>query len=203
MQSLRDDLAYLRALAAEGRQAPLAGGGILAAAGGIFGFASLVHWAVAAGILHIPNWAFLAVWLGATAAFLIALFVLKGRMKSKPGAQSSTNRAAGSAWMGVGLACFTLFIAFYVAAWRTQDWQIMNLFAPVILSLYGAAWTVAAKMTRRTWIWGLALGSFAAAVLSASLIGRSEQYLVYAVSLILLAFVPGVVAMRAEPSEVV
>lgn len=203
MQSLKDDLAYLRALAAEGRRAPLVGGGILAAAGGIFGIASLVHWAVTADILRIPNWAFMAIWLGATVLFLIALFVLKGRVRAKPGAQSSTNRAAGSAWMGVGFACFTLFIAFMVASWRTQDWLIMSLFAPVILSLYGAAWTVAAAMTRRTWIWALALGSFAAAILSASLIGRPEQYLAYAASLFLLAFVPGVITARAEPSEVV
>ena len=203
MQSLRDDLAYLRALAAEGQQAPLMGGGILAAAGGVFGLASLAHWAVVAGVLHIPGWALMAIWLTATAVFMVALFALKAHYKTRPGAQTSTNRAAGSAWMGVGFACFALFVAFFLASYQTGLWQIMNLFAPVILSLYGAAWTVAAQMTRRRWIWALAMGSFAAAILTAGLVGRPEQYLAYAASLVLLAFVPGVIAMRAEPSDVV
>lgn len=203
MQSIRDDLAYLRALAAEGRSAPLVGGHILITAGVVFGLASLVHWAVAADVLQLPSWAYLATWVAAGLIFAAALFGLKGRIRNKPGAQAAVNKAVSAAWMGLGFACFALFVAFYAAAWRTGSWQIMNLYAPVILSLYGAAWTVAAQMTGRKWIWIFAIGSFVAAVASAFLIGDPAQYLAYAASLFLLAAVPGLITARSEPSDVV
>ena len=43
MQNVKDDIAFMRALAAEGQRTPLLGGAIMAAAGVIFAIASLAY----------------------------------------------------------------------------------------------------------------------------------------------------------------
>ena len=55
LQSIKDDIAYMKALAQEGRQAPLLGGSILIAAGVIFGLASLGQWALLRGLLPLDR----------------------------------------------------------------------------------------------------------------------------------------------------
>src|SRR4051812_36060115 len=73
MQSVRDDIAFMRALAEEGRTAPLVGGGILLTAGLVFGAASLGHYAVMSGLIHVSPWAYPVVWFGAAVVFMVAL----------------------------------------------------------------------------------------------------------------------------------
>src|SRR5665213_710718 len=53
-QTLRDDIAFVRALAEEGRQSPYRGG-ISLAAGVIWGSASLYTWSVASQLWHPPG----------------------------------------------------------------------------------------------------------------------------------------------------
>ena len=203
MQAIRDDLAYMRALADEGRRAPLLGGSILVAAGLIYGTASLAHWAVMAGLLDLPRSSLGLIWGVAVAAFLIALFVLKARLGGKPGAAAMANRVSGAAWGGMGGASFAIGLSLFAAVFKTGDWIFMALFPPVILALYGAAWIVGAALSDRPWMKWVAAGSFAAAVGCALLIGEQAQYLVYAVSFLLLSVAPGLALMRQEPAEVV
>jgi hypothetical protein len=203
LQSIRDDIAYVSALAQEGRRTPLLGGAILVAAGVIFGIASLLHWAILSRVLALGPTALNVMWFCAVALFLGALFVLKARLSGRPGARSATNRASGAAWAGMGGAAFAIAAALFIAVWKTGDWIFMGLFPPVILALYGAAWAVSAAMADRRWLNGVALGSFAAAIASAWLIGSASQYLIYAAALFLLAAVPGLALMREEPTDVV
>ncbi len=53
MQAVREDIAYMRALAEEGRRAPLLGGSVLVAGGLIGGAAAAAHWAIAAGVIDV------------------------------------------------------------------------------------------------------------------------------------------------------
>jgi hypothetical protein len=76
-------------------------------------------------------------------------------------------------------------------------------FAPFILAVYGISWTVAAVMSRKAWIWAVALGCYGGTVLMGLLAPEPEQLLVYGFALLLLAAAPGVVLMRGEPSDVV
>ncbi len=203
MQAIRDDLAYMRALADEGRRAPLLGGSILIAAGLIYGAAALVHFAVAAGVLDIDPMLLNVIWGVAVVAFLIALFVLKARLGGKPGAWSMGNQVSGAAWGGLGGASFAIGLALFAAVYKTGDWIFMGLFPPVILALYGAAWIVGAAVSDRAWMKWVAVGSFAAAAGAGLLIGTTAQYLFYAAAMILLSALPGVVMLRQEPAEVV
>ena len=68
-QTIQDDIAYMRALAHEGRHAPLLAGPMLVAAGLIFGTANLGQWAIQAGVLNVNPWAQLGLWIAAAVAF--------------------------------------------------------------------------------------------------------------------------------------
>lgn len=203
IQSVRDDIAFMRALAEEGTQVPLLGGGISLAAGLIFAAASVAHWAVAQGVLQVPEWALMIVWVGAGALFGVICRWLIKRGNSQPGASSSVNKATGSAWSAVGFAIFTMFLALFAMAWATKNGAIFNVFPVLILALYGAAWTVAADLTGRSWIRVVALGSFAAAVIMGLLAASPYLMLAYAAALILLAAVPGLILLRQEPSDTI
>src|SRR5690606_31055433 len=71
VQSVHDDIAYMKALAQEGRRAPLLGGAILITAGLVFGLASLVAYGIDSGILNVPPVAYAFLWGGAMLVFLV------------------------------------------------------------------------------------------------------------------------------------
>ena len=73
MKAIRDDIACMRALAEEGRQAPLLGGSMLVSAGAIFGTASLIQWAVLSNVLRAPSLMLMVVWIAAAALYLLAM----------------------------------------------------------------------------------------------------------------------------------
>lgn len=204
MQSVKDDIAFMRALAAEGQRTPLLGGRILAAAGLIFAAASLLYWALITGLLDLPRgWGSFGIWMGALAVFLLALSLLSRSIAQKPGAGSPTNRASGSAWMAIGMSIFAMGVSYAAAGWKLQSEEVMATFPSVIFALYGAGWAVAASMTGKSWLWFVAIGSWAMSPVLGWFAGSSEQYLAYAAALILLTFVPGVVLTRQEPSDIV
>lgn len=197
LQGLREDVAFMRTLAEEGRNAPLRGGEVSVAAGLTYGGASFLTYAASKGWLGAAfgdaiSW----VWIAAGVAFFLVLFLSIRRNKGERGANAPANRAANAAWLGVGLAIFAIFGAFIFASARNDQWVMMTLLAPVILALYGAAWAVAGGMTGRTWIKGVAGLSFVLSVLTGWLAGTDEQWLVYGVALLLTAFLPGLVMLR-------
>lgn len=203
IKSLRDDIAYMKAMAEEGSRGPLLGGAILVAAGLIFGAGAVAHWAIDTGVLDLPPVAFSYLWIGAGLVFLAVLFTLSRRLGGRPGAMSPANRAAGTAWMGVGLAIFALGISIAVISIKLRDPLPTVMFPPMIFALYGAGWAVSAAMSGQRWMWWVAIGGWAAAPLIAWFTGEPVQYLIYAAGLLLLTTLPGLVMMRQEPSDVV
>jgi hypothetical protein len=101
----------------------------------------------------------------------------------------------------VGVAIFTLWVAFMVASWRLQAWEIMSLFPSVIFALYGAGWGVAAKIFDVAWVRNVAIGSFAAAIATAWLAGQNLQHMISAAGLIAFAAIPGFMLLRREPAR--
>lgn len=203
IQTLKDDIAFMRALAQEGSSAPLLGGSILVAAGLIFGGASVVHWAVITDILVVSPWAFPIIWFGALILFLGTLTVLNRRMRGRPGASSPGNRASGTAWAAVGWTIFAISLSLMIIGIRARSEIPMLVFPSLILGLYGMGWSVAAAMSKKRWIWLTAVGSYAAALVVAWFAIEPMVYLVYGTALLLLAALPGYVLMRQEPSDTV
>jgi hypothetical protein len=203
MKAIRDDIAFMRALAEEGRQAPLLGGSMLVGSGAIYGTASVIQWAILSKILQVPPISLMIMWTIAVVLHMVMIAVLKRGMAARPGAGSSGNRAMRNAWMGVGWGCFVIFFALGVASWKTRDINLINFSPSIVLALYGAAWSVAAAVSRATWLKVVAVASFVGAVLMAVLMGSPWIWLAYAAALYLLAMVPGLVLMRQEPSDIV
>lgn len=203
IQTLKDDIAFMRALAQEGSAAPLLFGGVIVAAGLIFGAGAIGHWLIASDILRVSPWFFMVNWLGAAAVFGVALALLLRRAKGRPGFSSGGNKATGAAWAGVGLAIVVMWVGMTAIGLVTGDWAVMNVFPVLIFALYGAAWFVAAEMSGKRWLRLVAFGSFAAAVGMGVLTGHPLQMIGYAGCLMLLAVLPGLILMRQEPSDIV
>jgi len=203
VQSVHDDIAYMKALAQEGRQAPLLGGSILISAGVIFGLASIVAYGIDSGILDVPPVAYAILWGGAMLAFFAVLIWQIRKTDRKPGAQSAANRASGAGWMGVGLGIFVMSLSMAVIGWKTHSTIPSLIFPSLIFALYGSGWAVSATMSDQKWQWKLAIACWIAAPLIAFLTGSPLMWLAYAAGLFLFALVPGVLLVRQEPSEVI
>jgi len=200
ISTLRDDIAFMRELAEEGRSPPLVGGLILVSAGVVFSVASLGHWAIATGLVAESPWSYAIVWGAALALFLGSVVLFKSRAALQPGAHAPGNRAAGMAWAGVGWGIMTLIVCLNLVCWRLQSLAPLAMIPPMVLILYGLGWSVAAVVSRQRWIWVVAIGSYLAAMVTALFCNSPSVYLIYAAALTLLITVPGVVLMRQEPS---
>lgn len=194
------DIAWMRRLAEEGRQAPLEGASILFGAGLIYGAAALFHWAVASGLAGFDMSAVNYSWIGATVLFFAVLILAIRRLKQTRSVTTAGNRASGVAWASVGWGIFALFAAMAMLSWRLGEEAALVSFAlmpSVIMVFYGSGWAVSAAMQRSRPLWMLAIASFAAAPLLAALTGSAALYLAYAAALFLLMALPGFLLMRA------
>ncbi|MDP3655691.1 MAG: hypothetical protein Q8R45_01835 [Brevundimonas sp.] len=193
------DIAWMRRLAEEGAEAPMQGASILMSAGLIYGAASLFHWAQISGVFPTSGVAIGIGWLAATGLFLLTLVVVLPRLKRERGVTTAGNRASATVWSALGWGIFALFLSMAALGWRTGEegaLLAMSLSISAIMDFYGIGWAVTAAMYRSRALWGLAIGSFVAAPLLASLTGMDEQYLAYAAALFLLMALPGFLLMR-------
>lgn len=202
VRSMKDEIAYIKALAEEGRRTPLIGGRILIAAGAIFGGASILHWMIETELLSLPDVAYAVLWLGAMATFFAILFT-SGHLTRRPGGQSMVNQAVGAAWMGVGLLIFVMSLAIGVVSWRMQTEVLTYLFPSMIFAAYGSGWAVSATMTKARWQWNLAIGAWASAPALAFLVNTDWIWLGYAAGLFAFALIPGILLVRQEPAEII
>ena len=202
-QAIQDDIAYMRSLAHEGRHAPLLAGPMLVTAAIVFGTANLGQWAIQAGVLDVSPWAQLWLWIGAGVVFAVALTMLIGRMKGKPGMNSAGHKAVGAAWTGVGYGIFVTWLALVALSVKTGNWSWMAVMPTTVLVAYGSAWMIGAAMTKTRWMSFTALAAYAGAVAVAWFVDSPAIYLVFTVVLMAVALVPGIILMRQEPSEIV
>lgn len=201
--SHNEDIAYIRALAEEGRTAPPLSGPVMIAAALIFGAASVAQWAIQSGVLAVDPMVQLWVWIGAGVTFAAAMTVLLGRMKRKPGYNSVRNQAIGAAWSGVGYLIFSVWLGMLAMGLVRGDWTPMALMPSVVFAAYGVAWTTAATASGQKWMNGVALAAYVGAALMGAFSGDPAGYLVFAALLMVVALIPGVILTRQEPAEVV
>lgn len=196
VKAIRDDLAFLRALAEDGARTPLLGGAILAAAGGCYGTASLLQWLILTDVIDVPKVWLFGLWAIAVAVHMTLQGILIGKVAKRCGAESSANRTYHEVWSGVGIGCFVLIAALGLASWKAQTGLLIGFAPSIILVLYGAAWWVAASVSKLAWIRLVAIASFAAAIGMGLMIGSTSVWLAYALALFLLAFIPGLLLSR-------
>lgn len=201
-QSLREDIAFMKALADEGVSAPLLAGPWLMTAGGLFGAASLIVW-IGQKFFTPPPWFIGGAFFG-TFLLLLLLLPLKLRfMRNRAGHQAPANRATNMAWAGIGWGIFAFCTSVAVACWKLNNPLPASMIPAAVLVLYGAAWTVAAAMSRQNFLWWVALACYASAVGINFFLNSIDLYLVYAAVLIVVAFLPGYVLWKREPKDIV
>jgi len=203
MTDTRDDttdIAWLRQLAEEGRRTPMKGAAILMAAGVIYGSASVLHWTVASGVLALPAAALNLLWLAATVIFLLVVAIVSMRLRGAGGVRTTASRGANAAWTAVGWGIFALFTSLGVIGSRMGAdgvGLLLSIVPSAIMVFYGLGWAVTATLQKSRALSGLAVASFVAAPLLATMAGMTVQYLAYGAALFVLMALPGYLLMRA------
>jgi hypothetical protein len=194
--AVRDDISFLRRLAEQGRDAPLNSGSSLFAAGMIFGVASAIAvWGGETG--RITNGlAYPVIFFGAGLLHAAVMWRVRRSRDALDGAGSTTNRAANIAWTSVAAAIVAATLGLIAIGVTTHDWLVMRAMPPLVMAFYGAAWTVAAAMSRQRWLWTVALGAFAVTVaLGFAAASALAFYGLFVAAVFLLVALPGLILM--------
>ena len=194
--NLGDDLAFLRALAEGGGESQRGTGAALLAGGLLYGLQCFVAGAHAYG------------WVAAERYVPIGVRGRHhgGRFCSHcAGSRGAVARRRKAAWRRVRyrrhsparapqrLRCCACS---RTVAVREESLTIWLLYPCAVFALQGAAWMVAWRLRRRTWLGVVALGWMLSAVALSSTIGSPAYPLVAGLALVLFMAVPGAVMMR-------
>ncbi len=192
--STQEDLARLRAIAEQGRSAPLLGGWHLILWGGAMALALLINWAVIERVLPLPGWSLAISWFGIVLAAWIASTLLGRRQAGEPGAWSVGNRVERAAWVTVGAFLSILSLALFARGMLSGDvraWDLFMMMAPVTFGAYAIALRVSAVAGGSAGTRPCVLIALAFAAATAFLIGDRLQYLVAAAGIALVAIPAG------------
>lgn len=206
--NLQDDLAYVKALAEEGRDTPLVSGVYYALWGGLIGAAALISYAHGLGFMEDARILGYAPFIAAFAIGWIASFAIGRRTGAKPGATTLGNKTASAVWMGVGVFLTAFWCSLFVVHDNFTDagvpeWFLFNLMFPVSFGVYGVAFYATATAARVGWLRWFALAAWGMTIVTLLLMGSMHQVLAGGIGTLLCAFVPGVLLMRGEPREIV
>lgn len=205
---LADDLAYVRSLAEEGRNAPLVGGFFYMLWGGLLGLAALTVYLDGVGALDLGAFAGRAPWIGAVALGWALSLTVGRSAHRKPGAATVGNRTAMSVWFAVGVFLTAFWLTLiavhdnYVDAGLRPHF-IFGLMFPVGFGLYGVAFYATSVAARIGWLKFVAVAALGFSMLSLFFLDSVHLYLIAAIGSFFCAFLPGVILMRCEPSTLV
>ncbi len=198
IDTIRDDLAFMKAMASgDGRLLGVAGGHFFAA-GVIYGLPLIAVWATLRGYLDLPlgltSWASIY----STGVYLPVMgwLFLKDKGKVTP---SAATRAFASLWGGVGATTIVMLIVIFTAGARLHVHEMWQVWTAICFTIYGAAW-LGIAIVRRSPGWALvAAGSYLTAIANSFLIGGPDVLLGCAIGILLWLALPGLVMMRLSP----
>lgn len=207
-EALAGEIAYVKALAEEGRNAPLVGGVLYVIWGVAMAAAALATYASVSGLIALPFVGGLWFWVASLVIGWAASFVIGGKSMTKPGALSVGNKTARAAWIAVGVFMSVFWIAAMLFQGRLASAGfearfLFGLMFPVAFGLYGVAFFATAVAARLDWMRGFAIAAWIFSVAALYFAGDARQFLVGAAGSLLCAGLPGVLMMRREPSEIV
>jgi hypothetical protein len=194
VQSLKDDLAFLRGLAQNDGKGLARDGFALAVVGLVFGVVSLFYWLVYWGPLAGARVLAYGAWAIAVALMIVIVEAAKRRLPSSTGGAA---RAMSMAWNGVGESLTAGGLGLLAAGWRLQDGTfVLSTFPILLFTLYGAAWGVAYAAIRVRWFALVSLGCFVAAIAEGLLYRTPHQWLALSIGLFLLVGLPGLAILK-------
>jgi len=207
-EALAGEVAYVKALAEEGRNAPLVGGVLYVIWGVLMALAALGTYATITKAIDLPFIGGLWFWVAAFVAGWVFSFIIGARSKTKPGALTVGNKTARAAWIAVGVFMSLFWISAMIfqgrlAASGFEGRFLYGLMFPIAFGLYGIAFFATSVAARLDWMRGFALASWIFSVAALYFIGDARQFLVGAAGSLVCAALPGALLMRREPSEIV
>lgn len=206
--SAQDDLAYIKAIAEEGRNTPLLGGRNFLLWGGLVGTAALVVFLMEINV--IPGFDQMVLWTGTLVLGWVLSFLINGKSAERPGASSLSNRTVDAAWLACGIFVTVYWLSIVAASMLVEagGYPVRFLFAtmfPVAFGLYGLAFFATAVVAHQPWYRWISVVSWAiaCALLLSLSIWPAAYMLVAAIGTYAVVLVPGYVMLRNEPSEIV
>lgn len=196
--TIKDDIAYMRELAEEGRKGPVLGASILFSCGLIYSLAAVASWLIHSGRLAITIPIPGGEWWTAAAVQIPLVIVMSRRLRGHSRQANPSSRLFGMVWSSLGFAIFAFAVALGLLHWRFNAPMVWMAMPAVVTALYGAGWSMNACIVKRRWMHGVALISYTAAALTAFMIDlpNSSGLLAYAAVIFLIICVPGLILMR-------
>ncbi len=201
---LADDIAFVRQIAEEGQTTPSLSGRFRIMWGGLVAAALISHWLAMRDMFFVSIEYIGVVWLGVGVLGGIFSALLGRSLRDKPGGSSAGNQAQQAAWpiTGAGLFLYAIATAYAVAV-RGQPVILFDTIMPVAFFGYAVNEAMAARLFRRRQSHVICLVALLFSAMSLVLIGTVEVYLVAAFGVAITQLVPGVLAVRNEPSTIV
>ena len=196
-----EELARLRAIAEEGRTAPLLGGWHLVLWGAAMSAALLINWAVVERHLPWPSASLAISWFGLAALAWIGSFLLGRRGEDRPGAFGIGNRVARSVWIIAGGFLSLFAVALFVRAilvGGAEAFRLFEVMPPVAFGAYAVAIGASATAAHDRGARAFVLASLLLAAATALLIGDAAQYPVAAAGVAFVSIGCGLRQLRAE-----
>lgn len=203
-EELAQDLSYVRAMAEEGRHAPLLGGSFLLFWGLLNTTAYLLHWSLLKDLIpghEGPGFAVLWMSYGILAG--IGSGVLGARVRDKPGKSAIGVRAESAIWRGAGIALGLVALGSIARMVLTDDPLAVNAIMGPAFGFFGAALTATAMMSGQKWLWTFSFLSFATCAALCAFANEPWAYLLAAGASTTVLALPGVILLRREPSPIV
>lgn len=197
-----DDVAHMRTLAEQGRNAPLLSGGHLLGWGALL----CVTWAAHYFVLTSTNngdklgFGLGALWagFGLVGAFMGA--IMRRRLRGRPGLGSVANRGDRAVWAGVLLALLAVVFGALLRMVLFRDFAAPNTILPAAFALYGAAMISTSMLSGEKALLAFGALSIGIAAIAGVIANLPEMYLLgSAAALIVLAW-PGILLLRREPA---
>lgn len=200
------DIAYLKRLAQAGRGEPAPFLLLMAVFGGAYGlWATLTCLTVlfefatgdgtpvlGAASQAVSAWGFTA----ANIAFVAALAWTLWRTFGP--ARIAVSRSAAAIWSAAFIGLVTVIGATFASADASHPAFDAGSLSSVLLMLWGCAWWATAIASDRRWLLAVGIGSFVAAIALPAVGTSFWGFPILAASLVLLAFLPATLLMRAR-----
>jgi hypothetical protein len=201
IDTARNDLAFMRALAADRDPLPTLYGAHLFAIGVCFAPALFVTAAAYAGVGGVP--AAWAQWtsLPASIVYTPLLIYILIRGSRSGGGGGPSQRAVWYVWSAVAAMTLALTIGFIGAGARLGSGaQVMVMWLPALLALYGGAWTMKAFVRGAPWHGLVAAGCLLTSIVcawTANPANPATQFMIAGWALLAFFAAPGLAIMLA------
>ena len=184
---LADDIAFVRQIAEEGQATPSLSGRFALMWGILVGLALTVQWLMLRGQFFLSIDYIGAVWLAVGIVGGVSSGFLGWSLRNKPGQSSAGNQAEQAAWPISGLGLFVYAIAIAVAVvGRGQPVILFDTIMPIAFLTFAINQAMAARLFRRKLLNVLSWLSIGFSIITASLVGTVDVYLVAAIGVVVI-----------------